>query len=89
MLFLTTIIIVLFARYANIYFLSWILNKYRSTSQITKEFKFFIWFAGFRGAMAFALSMKSTETFSERSVGKIMLTMTLLISIINVRYLNK
>lgn len=43
-----------------------------------------MWFSGFRGAMAFALSMKSTEIFVEGSIGNIMLTITLLYAIINI-----
>ena len=43
-----------------------------------------MWFSGFRGAMAFALSMKSTEIFLANDVGNIMLCITLLYAIIAV-----
>ena len=43
-----------------------------------------MWFSGFRGAMAFALALKSVAIFKKDGQGNIMLAITLLYSIINV-----
>ena len=56
----------------------WIINKFRQNNIIDKNGKFLIWFAGFRGAMAYALSLKSSEIYKSNRVGDIMLTMTLI-----------
>jgi sodium/hydrogen exchanger 8 len=61
-----------------------LLNKYRIKNKINEKFQFFLWFSGFRGAMAFALSMQALVAFKEKSVGKIMLTITMCLIIINI-----
>lgn len=43
-----------------------------------------MWFSGFRGAMAFALALKSVAIFKKDGQGNIMLAITLLYSIINI-----
>ena len=46
--------------------------------------QFFLWFAGCRGAMAFALSIKSIFDFPEK--GKIFLVLTLIIALFTLLY---
>jgi len=43
-------LVLLFARYCNIYGVSYILSFFKST-QISPTFQFVMWFSGFRGAM--------------------------------------
>ena len=43
-----------------------------------------MWFSGLRGAMAYALSLQCVNIYSQDSVGKILLTLTLSIIVINV-----
>ncbi|EFC49034.1 predicted protein [Naegleria gruberi] len=52
-----TILLCLLGRFLNIVPLSGILNMYR-TGKISFKFQFVMWFAGLRGAIAFALSMQ-------------------------------
>jgi len=52
------IIIILLARLANIYPLTFLINLARPPNRrITLRYQFFMWFAGLRGAIAFILSM--------------------------------
>jgi len=52
------IIIILIARAANVYPLSYLVNASRPADRrITKSYQFFMWFAGLRGAIAFVLSL--------------------------------
>jgi NhaP-type Na+/H+ or K+/H+ antiporter len=60
-LFICSFIIINLARYFNVEIISYFLNKYRTTNKIKKNFRIILWFSGFRGAMAYALSMKSSE----------------------------
>ena len=64
-LFIISFIIILIARFINIYFLAYLLNKYRSKNIINHKHKFFLWFSGLRGAMAFALALNCSERFKE------------------------
>ena len=72
-------------RFANIYLISKVSNLYRSRVIITKEWMFLMWFSGLRGAMAYALSLQSVTIFYQNDYGNIMLTITLVIVLINVR----
>ncbi len=81
-LFIFAYIFIQFARYVNIKLISSILNRYRTKNKINTTYRFMMWFSGFRGAMAFALSLKSIEDYHE--TGAIMLTITLLFAITNV-----
>lgn len=60
-LFIFSFLIINISRYANIEIIAFLLNRYRSKNKINKIFRFFMWFSGFRGSMAYALSMKSSE----------------------------
>ncbi|EGR30074.1 sodium hydrogen, putative [Ichthyophthirius multifiliis] len=83
-LFVCAFLIINLARYINVETVSYFLNKYRTTNIVNKNFRFILWFSGFRGAMAYALSMKSREQFTQNNLGRIMLTITLLYSVINI-----
>jgi len=83
-LFIFSLIFMNLSRYFNINGVTWLLNRSRTTNKIGKIPKFIMWFSGFRGAMAYALSMKSSEQFTEDNLGRIMLTLTLLHANINV-----
>ena len=60
-LFIYVLIITYLSRFLIIMICSLILNKYRVKNKITKNFKIVIWFVGFKGTMAFALCVKSSE----------------------------
>lgn len=51
MLFICSFLSINLARYLMVQFIGSILNYYRHTNKITSNFKFVIWFSGFRGAM--------------------------------------
>ncbi|KAL4493449.1 hypothetical protein ABPG72_007457 [Tetrahymena utriculariae] len=83
-LFILGFLIINLARYFNIEIITYMLNRYRAKNKVNKTFRFIMWFSGFRGAMAYALSMKSMEQFTESYYGRIMLTITLLYANINI-----
>ncbi|KRX04262.1 hypothetical protein PPERSA_11386 [Pseudocohnilembus persalinus] len=56
---------------------------------IKGKHQFMMWFSGFRGAMAYALALKSTTQFVEGDAGQIFLTITLVYAIINVYKIQK
>lgn len=64
------------ARYANIYLVSWIVNKFRTKHIVTSRFKFVMWVSGLRGAMAYALALESLIDFPQR--GPVILIITLI-----------
>jgi NhaP-type Na+/H+ or K+/H+ antiporter len=67
----------LLGRLFNIYICSKLANISRRTDSIDGKKGFFLWFAGVRGAMAFALAIKSKIDFV--SAGPIFLVITLII----------
>jgi len=69
------------ARVLNIYIISWFLNLTRTNNKITAKFKFVQVVSGLRGAMAYALALKSSIDFS---IGPVMLIDTLLYSLFSV-----
>jgi NhaP-type Na+/H+ and K+/H+ antiporter len=80
---LILILIILFSRFLNIYICTKLLNRSRKEPLDTKK-QFFLWFAGCRGAMAFALSIKSIIDFPEK--GKVFLVLTLIIALFTLIY---
>jgi len=69
------LIAILIARAFNVFPLSWLVNIFRKPNfRITLKYQFFIWFAGLRGAIAFALAR---ETPGE--IGAAMFSTTLMI----------
>ena len=76
-----TIINLGFARFLNIGIVSYFVNKSRNHKKITRKFQFVMWLAGLRGAMAYALALKSTFDFEK---GPIMLITTLIYAFISI-----
>ena len=84
MIFLT-IINLNIARFLNIWIVSWILNEFRTQeNQLTNKHKMVMMFSGLRGAMAYALALKSTLDFV---IGPIILIVTLIYSIISILFM--
>lgn len=76
-----TIINLSIARFLNISIVSYLVNKSRNLKKITFKFQFVMWIAGLRGAMAYALALKSSFDFEK---GPVMLIVTLIISFISI-----
>ena len=58
-----TIINLSAARFLNISIVSYLVNRARSENVVTRKFQFVMWIAGLRGAMAYALALKSSLDF--------------------------
>ena len=76
--------LVIIARLVNIVICSKISNISRTTNIIDSKKQFFLWFAGVRGAMAFALAIKSITDF--KLVGSMFLMITLIITAFTLIY---
>jgi NhaP-type Na+/H+ or K+/H+ antiporter len=77
-----TILNLSLARALNIGVVSYLVNKSRNHKKVTRKFQIVMWVAGLRGAMAYALSLKSTIDFGEK--GQIMLIVTLIYAFISI-----
>ena len=76
---LVILLAVLGARALQVYPLTAAVNKIRLPSRrIPRSHKFMLWFAGLRGAIAFALSLESVRDIDEET-GRIFLTTTLFV----------
>ncbi|KAJ3450870.1 sodium/hydrogen exchanger [Anaeramoeba flamelloides] len=74
-LILFSLLLCLLSRFFNVYPLVWINNIFKeSKNRIMSKEKFVLWFAGLRGAIAFALSLILTDEH-----GRILMTTTLTI----------
>jgi len=62
------------------------MSRYKNL--IDNKKKFFLWFAGARGAMAFALAIKTEEVLKNKDKGGTILFLTLIITLFTVSYLN-
>ena len=80
-LILLTILVLNLARACNILIVSVLVNICRKKSKIGVRQQFVMWISGLRGAMAYALAMKSTIDFEH---GDIMLVDTLVYSLLSV-----
>lgn len=69
------------ARALNVGIVSYLVNKSRTTKKINRKFQFVMWVSGLRGAMAYALALKSTFDFEK---GPIMLIVTLIYAVISI-----
>jgi len=79
---LLTIVNLFVARALNIGIVSWLVNKGRSSeSKIGLNMQFVMWISGLRGAMAYALALKSS---AELSIGPVILTDTLIFSLMTI-----
>ncbi|CDW75106.1 sodium hydrogen exchanger 8-like [Stylonychia lemnae] len=76
-----TIINLGISRFLNVGIVSFLVNKSRTTNKITKRFQLVMWLGGLRGAMAYALAMKSSFDFEK---GPVMLIVTLLYAFISI-----
>jgi NhaP-type Na+/H+ or K+/H+ antiporter len=76
-----TILNLCIARALNVGIVSYLVNKSRTTKKINRKFQFVMWVSGLRGAMAYALALKSTFDFEK---GPIMLIVTLIYAVISI-----
>lgn len=77
-------VFLLFARYCNIYGVSFIINQLARDTKINGTFQFVLWFSGFRGAMAFAIALQAANKFQENDVGRDFLTLTVIYTCITI-----
>ena len=70
------------ARFLNIVIVSYLVNRTRTNALITCKFQFAMWVAGLRGAMAYALALKSSIDFPK--MGPIMLITTIIYALISI-----
>jgi solute carrier family 9 (sodium/hydrogen exchanger), member 8 len=71
-----SVILCLLGRAANIFPLSWMVNKFRAT-KITPKMSFIMWFSGLRGAISYALSLHLE--YSKEETRRVVITTTLII----------
>jgi sodium/hydrogen exchanger 8 len=84
LLLLVSFIGMLIARVCNVFPNIFLVNKRRSPrNKITKNHQLFLWFSGLRGAIAFALAMKSPDDVGEEA-GGVIFSATLVIVLITV-----
>ena len=81
-LFLTTVLNLNLARFLNVAVVSYLVNRSRSSkSKLNKKTQFVMWFAGLRGAMAYALALQASQSLA---IGPIILIDTLLYSLFTI-----
>lgn len=71
-----SVVLCLVGRAANIFPLSWMVNKFRAT-KITPKMSFIMWFSGLRGAISYALSLHLE--YSKEETRRVVITTTLII----------
>jgi NhaP-type Na+/H+ and K+/H+ antiporter len=71
-----SIALCLIGRAANIFPLTWMVNKFRAT-KITNKMSFIMWFSGLRGAISYALSLHLE--YSSEETRRVVITTTLII----------
>lgn len=71
-----SVVLCLMGRAANIFPLSWMVNKFRAT-KITPKMSFIMWFSGLRGAISYALSLHLE--YSKEETRRVVITTTLII----------
>ena len=71
-----SIALCLIGRAANIFPLTWMVNKFRAT-KITSKMSFIMWFSGLRGAISYALSLHLE--YSKEETRRVVITTTLII----------
>lgn len=76
-----TLINLTIARFLNVWIVSWIVNKFRKEHKLTPKYKGVMLISGLRGAMAYALALKSSLEFE---MGSVILIVTLLYSIFSI-----
>ena len=78
---ITTVINLNFARFLNIMIVTSLVDCSRSRSKIPNKLKFVMWVAGLRGAMAYALALKSA---TDLELGPVILIDTLLYAFVTI-----
>jgi len=76
-IFFITFCIITSARFGQITIVTMIVNKFRPRNKITRDYNMVLTYAGFRGAMAFALAANAASVFTTDDAGSLMLTLTL------------
>lgn len=71
-----SIALCLIGRAANIFPLTWMVNRFRTT-KITSKMSFIMWFSGLRGAISYALSLHLE--YSKEETRRVVITTTLII----------
>ena len=77
----TTIINLNIARFLNIAIVTWLVNCSRTETKISREMQQVMWVSGLRGAMAYALALKSV---TDLKIGPIILIDTLIYAFITI-----
>lgn len=80
-LVITTIINLNFARFLNIWIVTSLVNCSRTETKISREMQQVMWFSGLRGAMAYALALKSV---TDLKIGPVILIDTLIYAFITI-----
>lgn len=83
-LFVIAFLAMLLARICNVFPNCFIVNTRRNAQRkISRNHQIFLWFSGLRGAIAFALAMKSTADVGDEA-GSVIFSVTLLIVLVTV-----
>jgi len=77
----TTILNLNIARFLNILIVSWLVNMTRTTNKIGVKLQTVMWISGLRGAMAYALAIKSCQ---DLEIGPVILIVTLIYAFITI-----
>ena len=80
-LVITTILNLNFARFLNIWIVTSLVNCSRTESKISRNMQTVMWVSGLRGAMAYALALKSTQ---DLAIGPVILIDTLIYAFITI-----
>lgn len=83
-LIITTILNLNLARFLNIWTVTALVNRTRTTSKLTFRMKIVMWIAGLRGAMAYALAL---ESLSDLDMGPVILIVTLIYAFITILFI--
>ena len=82
-LVITTILNLNFARFLNIWITTSLVNCSRRDTKINRKFQVVMWMSGLRGAMAYALALKSV-TEPSLTIGDVMLIDTLIYALVTI-----
>lgn len=80
-LILTTVLNLNLARFLNIFIVSGLVNCQRTETKLDKKIQGVMWVSGLRGAMAYALALKSV---TDLDIGPVILIDTLLYSLFTI-----
>ena len=80
-LMITTILNLNIARFLNIMVVSKLVNLSRTETKLPFKMQFVMWLSGLRGAMAYALALKST---TDLDIGPVILILTLIYAFVSI-----